>query len=200
MVHGWPLLSAALTACELLWGSVCHHVEREASRFIPSSLRPYDIHGAWPKRMKLSSIQTSAIFPGGHPGGTSIMPTAVRWGRTSQQTGVTARKRGESTGEDNHGTWGGVGCAGFSDAAAGDGRPRSGGHDRGYHMSGRRYPGIDLRAGPERHNPRNPPGIPITGEGPAVITCTDLQVGGRVKVGCTDATCTTAAYIEFIPV
>src|SRR5438093_1118521 len=36
MVHGWPLLSAALTACELLWGSVCHHVEREARRFITS--------------------------------------------------------------------------------------------------------------------------------------------------------------------
>src|SRR5207245_11546804 len=36
MVHGWPLLSAALTACELLWGTVCHHVEREASRFITS--------------------------------------------------------------------------------------------------------------------------------------------------------------------
>ncbi len=38
MVHGWPLLSAALTAGVLLWGSVCHHVEREASRFIPSTL------------------------------------------------------------------------------------------------------------------------------------------------------------------
>jgi hypothetical protein len=38
MVHGWPLLSAALTACQLLWGSICHHVEREASRFIPSIL------------------------------------------------------------------------------------------------------------------------------------------------------------------
>src|SRR5262249_33109313 len=38
MVHGWPLLSAALTACVLLWGSVRHHVEREASRFIPSRL------------------------------------------------------------------------------------------------------------------------------------------------------------------
>src|SRR5262249_18018175 len=38
MVHGWPLLSAALTACSLLWGSLCHHVEREASRFIPSML------------------------------------------------------------------------------------------------------------------------------------------------------------------
>lgn len=44
-----------------------------------------------------------------------------------------------------------------------------------------------------------PPGIPITGEGPAVITCADLQVGSRVKVGCTDDTCATAAYIEFIP-
>src|SRR2546425_11318136 len=39
MVHGWPLLSAALSSCELLWGSVCHHVEREASRFIPSSVQ-----------------------------------------------------------------------------------------------------------------------------------------------------------------
>jgi len=29
------------------------------------SRRPYDIHGAWPKRMELSSIQTSAIFPEG---------------------------------------------------------------------------------------------------------------------------------------
>jgi len=38
MVHGWPLLSAALTARVLLWGSVCHHVKREASRFIPSIL------------------------------------------------------------------------------------------------------------------------------------------------------------------
>src|SRR5262249_40081664 len=35
MIHGWPLLTAALTAGSLLWGSVCHHVEREASRFIP---------------------------------------------------------------------------------------------------------------------------------------------------------------------
>ena len=43
-----------------------------------------------------------------------------------------------------------------------------------------------------------PPGIPIT-VGPAAITCTDLQVGLRVKVGCTDATCTTAAYIEVSP-
>jgi hypothetical protein len=38
MVHGWPLLSAALTARVLLWGSICHHVKREASRFIPSIL------------------------------------------------------------------------------------------------------------------------------------------------------------------
>jgi len=38
MVHGWPLLSAALTACVLLWGSVRHHVERKASGFIPSRL------------------------------------------------------------------------------------------------------------------------------------------------------------------
>jgi hypothetical protein len=36
MVHGWPLLSAALTARVLLWGTICHHVKREASRFIPS--------------------------------------------------------------------------------------------------------------------------------------------------------------------
>src|SRR5262249_44132982 len=26
------------TACSLLWGTVCHHVGREASRFIPSIL------------------------------------------------------------------------------------------------------------------------------------------------------------------
>ena len=38
MVPGWPLLSAALTASALLWGSLCHHVKREASRFIPSTL------------------------------------------------------------------------------------------------------------------------------------------------------------------
>ena len=31
--------SAALTASSFLWGSVSHHVEREASRFIPSMLR-----------------------------------------------------------------------------------------------------------------------------------------------------------------
>jgi hypothetical protein len=29
------LLTAALTAGSLLWGRVCHHIEREASRFIP---------------------------------------------------------------------------------------------------------------------------------------------------------------------
>src|SRR5712691_7176418 len=40
MVHGWPLLSAALTAGVLLWGRVGHHVKREASRFIPSTLWP----------------------------------------------------------------------------------------------------------------------------------------------------------------
>jgi hypothetical protein len=38
MIHGWPLLSAALTAGVLLWGRVGHHVKREASRFIPSTL------------------------------------------------------------------------------------------------------------------------------------------------------------------
>src|SRR5262245_28235940 len=37
MVHGWPLPSAALTA-ECSCGALCHHVKREASRFIPSSL------------------------------------------------------------------------------------------------------------------------------------------------------------------
>lgn len=36
-------------------------------------------------------------------------------------------------------------------------------------------------------------GIPITGEGPAPITCSDLKVGDRVKVGCTGATCNAAA-------
>ncbi len=38
MIHGWPLLSAALTAGVLLWRRVGDHVKREASRFIPSIL------------------------------------------------------------------------------------------------------------------------------------------------------------------
>ena len=29
-----------MIAGSLLWGSVCHHVAREASRFIPSTLHP----------------------------------------------------------------------------------------------------------------------------------------------------------------
>jgi hypothetical protein len=29
MIHGLPPLSAALTACVLVWGSACHHIERE---------------------------------------------------------------------------------------------------------------------------------------------------------------------------
>jgi hypothetical protein len=29
-------LCGALSVCSLLWGSICHHVEREASHFIPS--------------------------------------------------------------------------------------------------------------------------------------------------------------------
>ena len=37
LVDDWPLLAGALTACLLWWGSVCHNVEREASRFIPST-------------------------------------------------------------------------------------------------------------------------------------------------------------------
>jgi hypothetical protein len=44
-----------------------------------------------------------------------------------------------------------------------------------------------------------PPGTPVT-LGPLAITCGNLQVGLRVKVGCTDATCATAAYIEVSPV
>jgi hypothetical protein len=39
MIHGWPLLTAALTAGVLLWGRIGHHAKREASRFIPSMLR-----------------------------------------------------------------------------------------------------------------------------------------------------------------
>jgi hypothetical protein len=40
MVHGWPLPSCGVDRAVLLWGSICHHVKREASRFIPSILRP----------------------------------------------------------------------------------------------------------------------------------------------------------------
>ena len=38
MAHGWPLLTAALTAMALV-GSICHHGKREASRFVPSMLK-----------------------------------------------------------------------------------------------------------------------------------------------------------------
>ena len=44
-----------------------------------------------------------------------------------------------------------------------------------------------------------PPRTPVT-LGPLAVTCANLQVGLRVKVGCTDATCATAAYIEVSPV
>ena len=37
LVHGWPLLSAPVSAVSL-GGSLCHHVERGVSRFIPSIL------------------------------------------------------------------------------------------------------------------------------------------------------------------
>src|SRR5712692_2583495 len=38
MVNGWPIISAALTARVILFGSICHHVKREAIRFILSIL------------------------------------------------------------------------------------------------------------------------------------------------------------------
>jgi len=38
MVHGWPLPFCGVDREVLLWGSVCHHVKREASRFILSTL------------------------------------------------------------------------------------------------------------------------------------------------------------------
>jgi len=38
MVHGWPLPFCGVDRGVLLWGSLCHHVKREASRFIPSIL------------------------------------------------------------------------------------------------------------------------------------------------------------------
>jgi len=39
MVHGWPFPSCGVDRGVLLWGSICHHVKREASRFIPSILQ-----------------------------------------------------------------------------------------------------------------------------------------------------------------
>ena len=39
MVHGWPLPFCGLDRGVLVWGSLCHHVKREASRFIPSILK-----------------------------------------------------------------------------------------------------------------------------------------------------------------
>jgi hypothetical protein len=38
MVHGWPLAFCGVDRGVVLWGNVCHHVKREASRFIPSIL------------------------------------------------------------------------------------------------------------------------------------------------------------------
>jgi predicted TIM-barrel fold metal-dependent hydrolase len=38
IVHGWPLPFCGVDRGVLLWGNVCHHVKREASRFIPSDL------------------------------------------------------------------------------------------------------------------------------------------------------------------
>ena len=38
MVHGWPLPFCGVDRGVFLWGSICHHVKREASRFIPSTL------------------------------------------------------------------------------------------------------------------------------------------------------------------
>jgi len=38
MVHGRPLPSCGVGRGMLLWSSLCHHVKREASRFIPSVL------------------------------------------------------------------------------------------------------------------------------------------------------------------
>jgi len=67
MVHGWPLLSAALTACVLLWGSVRHHVEREASRFI------------------LSSLTISAAKSGGGGGLTAARERTGQTGRSTDQ-------------------------------------------------------------------------------------------------------------------
>jgi hypothetical protein len=37
MVHGWPLPFCGVDRGVLLWGSLCHHVKREASRFITST-------------------------------------------------------------------------------------------------------------------------------------------------------------------
>jgi hypothetical protein len=39
MVHGWPLRFCGVDREVLLWGSLCHHVKREASRFIPSCVQ-----------------------------------------------------------------------------------------------------------------------------------------------------------------
>ena len=35
MVHGWPLPFCGVDRAVLLWGSICHHVKREASQLHP---------------------------------------------------------------------------------------------------------------------------------------------------------------------
>src|SRR5215475_14169858 len=63
MVHGWPLPSAALTAgCSR--GALCHHVKREASRFIPSTL---SINGTAPFRSAVGgAVERYEIRPVTH--------------------------------------------------------------------------------------------------------------------------------------
>jgi len=53
MIHGWPLLAAALTAGVLLWGHVRHHVKREAS-----GLHPIYALRAHAEARRIATIQT----------------------------------------------------------------------------------------------------------------------------------------------
>jgi len=61
MVHGWPLPFCGVDREVLLWGSVCHHVKREASRFIPSIPRMADF-------MRAPNMPGLAGYEHGTPG------------------------------------------------------------------------------------------------------------------------------------
>ncbi len=63
MVHVWPLPSCGVDRGVLLWSSVCHHVKREASRFIPSFLRA--LGGPAEAHYPHHTISASVISVGG---------------------------------------------------------------------------------------------------------------------------------------
>jgi hypothetical protein len=63
MVHGWSLPFCGVDRGVLVWGSVCHHVKREASRFIPSILFPPCDRGHSAAREDTRELRDGALRP-----------------------------------------------------------------------------------------------------------------------------------------